>query len=92
MIEYRLPVLLADMEPVQQFPKSQQRIWLVARDRGAQLPRQMTIQIRNELARQASEVQVFDFKPLSPTVRRWRSRLLQRPLWDAYVKLYLFIP
>ncbi len=92
MIEYRLPVALTDMKPVQQFPKSGRRIWLVARDRGAQLPRQMTIQIRDELAQKASEVQVFDFKPLSPTVRRWRSRLLRQPVWDAYVKLHLFIP
>jgi len=92
MIEYRLPVPLTDMEPVQRFPKSGQRIWLVARDRGAQLPRQMSIQIRNELAGKASEVQVFNFEPLSPTVRHWRSRLLRRPVWDAYVKLYLFTP
>jgi len=80
------------MKPVQQFPQSRQRIWLVARDRGAQLPRQMTADIHNELAGKASEVQVFNFKPLSPTVRRWRSRLLRRPVWDAYIKLYLFVP
>jgi len=92
MIEYRLPMPLADMKPVQQFPKSGQRIWLVTRDRGAQLPRQMTDQIRNELARKANEVQVFNFKPLSPTARWWRSRLLRRPVWDAYIKLYLFVP
>ncbi len=92
MIEYRLPVLITDMEPVQQFPKSGQRIWLVARDRGAQLPRQMTTQIRDELGQKASEVQIFNFKPLSPTVRRWRSRLLCQPVWDAYIKLYLFTP
>jgi len=92
MVEYRLPVPVADMEPVQQFPQSGHRIWLVARDRGAQLPRQMSGQIHDELAQKASEVQVFNFKPLSPTVRRWRSRLLRRSVWDAYVKLYLFTP
>jgi len=91
MVEYRLPVPVADMKPVQQFPQSRQRIWLVARDRGAQLPRQMTDQIRAELARKASQAQVFNFRPLSPTVYRWRSRLLRRPVWDAYVKLYLFV-
>ncbi len=92
MIEYRLPVALTDMEPVQQFPKSGQRIWLVARDRGAHLPRQMTTQIHNELAGKASGVQVFNFEPLPPAVRHWRSRLLRRPVWDAYIKLYLFVP
>ena len=92
MIEYRLPVPVADMEPVQQFPQSGQRIWLVARDRGAHLPRQMTTEIRDELAQKASEVQIFNFKPLSPAVRRWRSRLLRQPVWDAYIKLYLFVP
>jgi len=92
MIEYRLPTPLTHMKPVQQFPESGQRIWLVTRDRGAQLPRQMTVDIHNELASKASEVQVFNFKPLSPTVRHWRSRLLRQPVWDAYIKLYLFVP
>ncbi len=92
MIEYRLPVPVVDMKPVQQFPQSGQRLWLVARDRGAQLPRRMTTQICDELGQKAGEVQIFNFKPLSPTVRRWRSRLLRRSVWDAYVKLYLFTP
>ena len=92
MIEYRLPRPLVDMKPVQQFPQSGQRIWLVARDRGAHLPRQMTTQIRDELGQKASEVQIFNFKPLSPTVRRWRSRLLRQQVWDAYIKLYVFVP
>jgi len=52
----------------------------------------MTTQICDELGQKAGEVQIFNFKPLSPTVRRWRSRLLRRSVWDAYVKLYLFTP
>ncbi len=85
-------VPLARMEAVQEFPDSGQRIWLVARDRGAELPRRMTRQIRDELSAKARQVQVFDFAKLSPTEQRWRSRLLRRPVWAAYVQVYLFVP
>ena len=92
MIEYFLPVALADMKPVQDFPVSGQRLWLVARDRGAELPRRMTQQIHAALSAKASDWQVFDSVRLTPAERRWRSRLLRRPVWDAYVKVYLFVP
>ncbi len=92
MHEYCVPVPLARMEAVQEFPDSGQRIWLVARDRGAELPRRMTRQIRDELSAKARQVQVFDFAKLSPTEQRWRSRLLRRPVWAAYVQVYLFVP
>ena len=52
---------------------------------GAELPRRMTRQIRDELSAKARQVQVFDFAKLSPTEQPWRSRLLRRPVWDAYV-------
>jgi len=92
MTEYFLPIPLEDMHPVQDFPDSGQRIWLVARDRGAELPRRMTQQIHAALSEEATELHEFRFMRVSATEQRWRSRLLRRAVADAYVKVYLFVP
>jgi len=80
------------MQPVEEFPNNQRRVWLVTRDRGAARPRQLADQLRERLSPQAQRVEVFNFMPLSPTEQYWRQLLLRRPAWDAYIKVYLFIP
>lgn len=80
------------IQPLEEFPTNKRRVWLVARDRGASGPRQLTEQLRRRLSARAQRVAVFNFMPLSPAERHWRRLLVRRPLWDAYVKVYLFVP
>ncbi len=82
----------AQMEPVERFAEHGNRVWLVTRDRGGEYARRLAEQLRRRLARQAAAVKVFSFMPLTRTEQYYRSLLLRRRVWDAYIKVYLFIP
>ncbi len=92
LIDYDDGTQPQQMRPIDEFPGNKRRIWLIARDRGAAGPRQLTKHLRQRLRRRARRVQVFHFMPLTPTERHWRSLITRRQVWDAYIKVYVFVP
>lgn len=92
LIDYDDGTRPEQLRPIEEFPGDRRRIWLVARDRGAPGPRQLTEQLRQHLSPLAGSVEVFNFMALSPSEKHWRQIMMRRPVWDAYVKIYLFAP
>jgi mannosyltransferase len=68
------------------------RVWLIGRDRGAQDLLDETEIIRSRLLAHGFRERVFAIQPRTPQEQRWRTAILRRPAWDAYVKVYLFTP
>ncbi len=92
VIDYHNYTSPEEMQLLEEFGAHDRRVWLITRDRGADLPRKLAAGLRERLTPQAEKVEVFSFMPLSATERYWRQRLLRRPAWDAYMKVYLFYP
>lgn len=68
------------------------RTWLITRDRGSQEMMGYGLELRDKLLAQGAAEQVWNIMPRSAQEQRMLSRVLRRPAWDAYVKLYLFTP
>jgi len=80
------------LEPVERWPQDGFRLWLVTRDRGSAEARRLQQETVRKLTPRAARVDVINFMPLTPLDQRFRSLFLRRPVADAYVKLYLFVP
>lgn len=68
------------------------RIWLITRDRGSQEMITLSMSLRDRLLKRGFTEQVFPIKPRTPREQQMLTKILRRPAWDAYVKLYLFTP
>lgn len=68
------------------------RIWLITRDRGSQEMIALSMSLRDRLLKHGFTEQVFPIKPRTPREQAMLTRILRRPAWDAYIKLYLFTP
>lgn len=68
------------------------RVWLITRDRGSQEMIDLVLRVRDRLVAQGARVQVFDVLPRTPQQQQMLTRILRRPAWDAYVKVYLLSP
>ena len=65
------------------------RVWLLTRDRGSQEMLGIAQQLRDKLAAQGARTQVFEVLPRTPQEQKMLSKVLGRPAWGAYVKVYL---
>ncbi|MEN6644319.1 MAG: glycosyltransferase family 39 protein [Armatimonadia bacterium] len=68
------------------------RIWLITRDRGSQEMITLSMSLRDRLLKHGFTEQIFPIRPRTPREQAMLTKILRRPAWDAYIKLYLFTP
>ena len=77
---------------VESFPESGVAVWVIERDRGADLARRHTADLIARLSQKAARREVLGLMPLSPEEKHWRDRLGGRPVAENYLTLYRFLP
>lgn len=69
------------------------RVWLVTRDRGSKVAREMADQVLDELRRLGAQEKLHGFMPYGPQERLWRQTLLGGAGADYYLTVYeLWLP
>ena len=88
-VDYAEPKLPPDLPAVAAFPAGHD-LWVIDRDRGASLPRDLTARLVAELQGKARGVEVARLMPYSAEERRWRSRLEGHEIPEAAVTVWRF--
>ncbi|MCX7597300.1 MAG: hypothetical protein N2512_00305, partial [Armatimonadetes bacterium] len=69
------------------------RVWLVTRDRGSRVAREMAEEVRGELRRLGAREKPHGFMPYGPQERLWRQALLGGSRTDYYLTVWeLWLP
>jgi hypothetical protein len=75
---------------VSDFPAGGHDVWVLDRERGSEVARDLTAQLVAWLRPRARAVEVYRVGPYSPEERRWRSRLEGVPVGEAYMTVWEF--
>jgi hypothetical protein len=74
------------------FPRGGRMVWVIDRDRGSDLARELTAKLLQHLRAAGGEETQYQIMPFAPRERDWRRRLGGGPVGEAYLTLHRFTP